>query len=78
MTQGHNIANRILFNDGGMEVGNTDRLALQNLQIPGRSTNRTPFDHTHDSSDKQRLTSSLLPLYQDKCKWQGESKKPSA
>eukprot|EP00983_Pelagomonas_calceolata_P060168 1146255-Pelagomonas_calceolata.AAC.1 len=43
-----------------MDIGSADRLAFQNLQIPGHSTNRThpKFNFPHRFPDKQRLTSS--------------------
>eukprot|EP00983_Pelagomonas_calceolata_P126258 1161288-Pelagomonas_calceolata.AAC.8 len=43
-----------------MDIGRADRLALQNLQIPERSTNRTlpKYIFPRRFPDKQRLTSS--------------------
>eukprot|EP00983_Pelagomonas_calceolata_P016859 530903-Pelagomonas_calceolata.AAC.1 len=43
-----------------MDVGSANRLALQNLQIPELSTNRTlpKYINPRRSPDKQRLTSS--------------------
>eukprot|EP00983_Pelagomonas_calceolata_P079403 1154649-Pelagomonas_calceolata.AAC.1 len=70
VTERHNIASRILlkgvsegpFGAGlaSMDIGSADRLALQNLQIPEHSTNRTlpKFIIPRCFPDKQRLTSS--------------------
>eukprot|EP00983_Pelagomonas_calceolata_P003449 112568-Pelagomonas_calceolata.AAC.1 len=43
-----------------MDIGSADRLALQNLQIPENSTNRTlsKYIFPRRFPDKQRLTSS--------------------
>eukprot|EP00983_Pelagomonas_calceolata_P071735 1151380-Pelagomonas_calceolata.AAC.2 len=66
----HNIASRILLKGiskgplgvglASMDIGSADRLALQDLQILERSTNRTlpKFTFLCRSSDEQRLTSS--------------------
>eukprot|EP00983_Pelagomonas_calceolata_P018780 589944-Pelagomonas_calceolata.AAC.1 len=66
VTKRHNIASRILligvskgpFGAGlaSMDICSADRLALQNLQIPGLSTNRTlpKFIFPRRLPDKQR------------------------
>eukprot|EP00983_Pelagomonas_calceolata_P078316 1154231-Pelagomonas_calceolata.AAC.2 len=70
VTERHNIASRILFKAiskgplgaglASMDIGNADRLALQNLQIPEHSTNRILPNYIlpRHFPDKQRLTSS--------------------
>eukprot|EP00983_Pelagomonas_calceolata_P035391 1106925-Pelagomonas_calceolata.AAC.1 len=56
-----------------MDIGSADRLALQNLQIPEHSTNRTlpKFILPHRFPEKQRLTSSrpdaILVVPMKKC-----------
>eukprot|EP00983_Pelagomonas_calceolata_P034376 1077274-Pelagomonas_calceolata.AAC.1 len=70
VTERHNISSRIplkgfskdLLGAGlaSMDIGSTDPLALQDLQISEHSTNRTlpKFIFPHYFLDKQRLTSS--------------------
>eukprot|EP00983_Pelagomonas_calceolata_P033056 1035981-Pelagomonas_calceolata.AAC.1 len=69
-TERHNIASRILLKIvskgplgaglASMDIGSADRLALQDLQIPKHSTNRTlpKFIFPRRFPDKHRLTSS--------------------
>eukprot|EP00983_Pelagomonas_calceolata_P079047 1154513-Pelagomonas_calceolata.AAC.2 len=69
VTEHHNIASKILkgVSKGphgaglaSIDTGSADRLALQNLQIPEHSTNRTLLKYIFPRrfSDKHRLTSS--------------------
>eukprot|EP00983_Pelagomonas_calceolata_P032154 1009496-Pelagomonas_calceolata.AAC.1 len=76
VTDGHNIASRILFKAtskgplgaglASIDIGNADRLALQDLQIPEHSTNRTRSSlniFSHDAS-LTKISSILVALMQ--------------
>eukprot|EP00983_Pelagomonas_calceolata_P085930 1156657-Pelagomonas_calceolata.AAC.6 len=68
ITKRHNIASRILLKGiskgplgtglASMDIGRADRLALQNLQTPEHSTNRSLLKHIfpHCFPDKTRLS----------------------